>query len=189
MRRKEKIADLADKFLETRLEKSLAEVENYSLVNKKDIKEKFIEDLDTLIELAKNQQKEGIKRAIAYMNICFLRSGVFVESNPFMVSLYDDKFYLDKTETRIYFDLDFIFEPVNRDIEELTKEIKIYPTLKKFEIKELKIFYTQLFLVYCITTLEELCRYIKEKVNFDGLNLTEDFKIIYGEHMEEGVAV
>ncbi|MCL2611352.1 MAG: hypothetical protein FWE02_06720 [Defluviitaleaceae bacterium] len=187
MERKEKIFNMADKRLQIKFERSLSLIDEYFLCNKEAIHLDFIKSINCLFEIAKKQQEQGVKRDIAYMNICFLRTSFLTESYDFMASLYDDKFYVETTETRIYFNLNFIFEHINRDIEEIEEEIKIFPTLKKFEIKELKFSYAQYYFIYAMKIIKELCEDIEEKINCRDLKITEDFKIIVGGHMEEGL--
>ena len=192
MTRREKIFQLVDESLQPKFEKSLDLIDDYYTGNKEAIQSYFIKSINSLIELVKSQQERGIKRDIAYMNICFLRSSVLTESYDFMISLYDDKFYLDKTETHIYFKLDFIFEHINKDIDEIRKEFLIYPAIKKYELKEIRFSYAQYHFIYAMKIIQKLCEDIGIKshlLTFEDLNIKEDFKIIIGGHMEEGLLI
>ena len=195
MDRLEQIMSELEDFIGDRFERNIDEMHSYFEENYEKETNDFASHLKDIYLLAINQQKSEKKAGIKYLHIAFLRSSLLTESYNLKLSLYSEKFYMDKTETSIYWKPGFIFKYIDGDMAE-AKELLIKKSaitqISEFDLKELRYAYAQMYLPVCLPFIGDLVEGAMEIIVQDEWEvpvMTDDFSVIYGGHMEKGYTV
>jgi hypothetical protein len=158
-------------------------------------KQDFFNELKSLYEKTKIQQDNGQKEAITYLTIAYLRSSILTGSNQFMISMYSDKFYLDETESNIYWTPKFMFEHIENDMREtkdfIIKSEKI-ARLSEFEMGEVRYYYTEAHFPVIALFMKKLVDICIDEIKQSSLVkpiFNENFSVVYGGYMEEGLTI
>lgn len=124
MTRQEKIDEAAKEFLNTYIPiryKKLCLKYNSEKVQ-------IINDLgctvSQLVGLARWQQDNLQKKAIKYFATSYLLSSVITGSYDFRLALFDDRYYLDQTETSVYWSPRWMFSYIDEDRAALEKAVR-----------------------------------------------------------------
>jgi len=182
MERRQKILNLSHDFLTKKFEETKLKLDKHFSENKEEIINEFNLFINNLIEKSKN-------KPVTYLQICYLRSSSITESLEFKISFHNEKFYLDTQETYSYWQPSFLFIYLNEGMEEFKKHCLVTPKLTIFELKEVKQMYINFHYSHMANYMKELCENLKENLISQNLNITENFQILYGGHMENGVII
>jgi len=187
--RQNEVFSKSDAMLAEKLEQSSLALEDYFFKNLDEILSGFYSHINALCQKAKEQQTDGKKAPIAYLNICHLRSSLLTGSHEFRIALHDERLYLDTTETVAYWKPDFLFRHIDGDLDGIANKMAIFPKLTKFEVEEIKYVYTSLHFIHALHFTTALCDDIVAQTDLAALELTDDFKVIFSGHMENGITI
>ncbi|MCL1924352.1 MAG: hypothetical protein FWF50_02075 [Defluviitaleaceae bacterium] len=177
-----------DEFLSKRIEENFKKLGSYIDDNKEEIVKSLAEKLNELVFICKKQQMDNEKNEISYLHIAFLKSSILTKTYEFRLALYDKNFWLDKTETEAYFKFDFLFDYIEKDIENASEYVEKGPNLK-FRLEEVKNEYTYYYMQFLKIVLSKtLIEALKESY-MDKLSLNEDFKVLFGGYMENAETI
>ena len=124
MTRQEKIDETAREFLKTHSQT------RYKTLCMKYNSEKFqiINELccivSQLVSMAKRQQENLQKQTIKYLTASYLLSSTITKSYDFQLALYDNRYYLDPTETSLYWRPQWMFSDIDEDRVALEKAVR-----------------------------------------------------------------
>jgi len=183
------LEDVED-FLINQLNENTIELLKYFEDNKQEIISDFLTHFLVLCEKAIWQQEMGIKAPIAYVHIGFLRSSLLTKSYEFRMGLHDEKFWLDKEDTSIYWKADFFFQYVESDVEEVRKMLKPYPHLPESEAYEIGYRYAQCYLIPAARQIiQDIMIEVLQIPELERLHLDKNLSIVFGGYMEGGDSI
>lgn len=109
-------------------------------------REKFVESLATAIgqlcTQGRVQQEAGEKGPAAYLCISLQRTHILENNWCYRLDLYDDGFYLDRTECSVDWDLEFVWDALKKRLENLNGIIRkgIYANkIRPYHLNQVKL--------------------------------------------------
>jgi len=169
--------------------KNEAKLNAHFATNREQMLADLVLHLNALCAIANWQQNEGTKSQISYLHIAYLRSSILSGSYDFRLSMLTDKFWLDSTETAVYWKHDFAFMYVSSDIDEMSNRLREKHRLLEFEVDELRYKYALLYLPKALDSIKDLMPDAISKSDMATLSLNPDYSIILGGHMEESTVI
>ncbi|MCT4508151.1 MAG: hypothetical protein N4A48_05205 [Tepidibacter sp.] len=178
-------------FYENHIENSHQEV----FIN---IEEDYIKNKDKIIENIQNtinktckeiynlQQNEE-KLPIKYIFISFLRTQILKNSSNYRVDFYDDRIFLDEDNCHCYFDMDFIFKPFFKKMDEIEKK-KDNPMYMRqvtsIDVEDFKLYESLKYNLLVKEILKENMDTIFECEGFDLLEKDDELIVVFGEYKD-----
>ena len=112
--------------------------------NREKILEKLKDIFRYLFIKAYEMQEYGQKNDICIISFFYLNSSLLTGSYKYLISLYDETFYLDQSEVSISYCPEFIIPYFLSDIQLLEKNIgKRYIRIKHYEMERIKFLHIQ----------------------------------------------
>lgn len=175
MNRIENILEYIEPKLKEKVLENKEEIRKEILKNKEEITNEFINKIINLI-----RKKESIDEV--YIIISPLKSSIITKKYELVLGCYDENLYLDKEAIYDYFHIKYLFKNINKDVEEIKKEIsKKFIRFLDFELREI-------ILEYEYKYMELYLEYIKDILNeINNLETDKKVKILYGEYMDKAL--
>jgi len=132
-----------------------------------------------------NQQKKG---KLNYLAFSLLSYGLYMDRLEMRIDAMDDGFYLDVEEAAEYYQFVFLKDRYLEDLEILYKKVHgKFIRLQNYELEQLKITYAKFYFSIIYHIMESLSELIVQTVADSGIPVAENFKIIFGEYMDQAV--
>ncbi len=171
--------------------------QNSCQVLQKDIEKQGIEVWDQLknavhevLQLSKEAQNGNQKGAIQYLVFSFLKSGVYMDKLMVFIECLDDGFYLEQQETAQIFEFSFLYKQYMEDISFLHKKVKEkFIRLKNYEIMEVRLEYAFFYSSLIYKMMKNLSDLLMQEIEKSKVNVTDRFKVLYGEYLETAAVV
>lgn len=184
MYKKEELLKSSEDFLFKRIKPNLESLEKHVETNKELIVESFIKKLNKLFDVALLQQAAAVKEPIEYIYISFLRSSILTERYEFKIDLFSEMLWMDKEETSIYWTLKFIFQYVEKDMEDMNNFVK--RKIPQFDLEELKYEYASCYIPFARLLINKTIKEVLPRTKFNLLKTDESVKVMFGGYMEKG---
>ncbi|WP_297423990.1 hypothetical protein [Clostridium sp.] len=149
----------------------------------------FIEDelkskFDSVCKLGSKFQEQEAKGEIKYIYFSLLRTSFFKNEWLWRIDLYDEKWFLDKTECSINISLDFIYNSFFQKIEELKEKKKEYGrSITDMDIEDVMIGEADKYHILATEFLKSIIDKLIKVPCYENLKKTEDVKIMAGEYI------
>ena len=163
---------------------------DYTEKNQQKILDEILAAIENVLQKANNSQKANKKGKIQSINIFCMNYYYYTQKEPVLIYVYDDRYYLDRTECFCSLEFDFIFKRYEEDAKEVKKilhkkylragEELIDRYLRKYLLDYFNIV-AGIFQKY-IVKIED---YIK---NYDCLQ-EDEILITLGGYMDEGIII
>lgn len=189
MGREQKIKELGCKLLEPMIEKRLDELQAGFSMRREDILAGFQKKVSLLCQEAGDMQQLGQKADVRYLSFSYLQHCVYTQKYEIRLDLYDEFFYLDSQKIYQYWDVSFIFQFFETDMEYFKEHIRFHipvlNQLQEYEEKEFALWYIKHYYKIAESFLRDQITAIYKNQEFERLRKAEDFMVVYGGYMEE----
>jgi len=164
-------------------------IEEYNS-NREAIEEKLTLQFDSVCKEAASLQEKKVKMEIKYIYFSMLRTKLLENKGQWRIDLYDEKWFLDKEECSINIDLDFIYEPLFKHMEELSEKKKEYlRTIKERDIEAIKLTEANKYNSLALNIIENTLKNFLECTSYKEMKKKEDIVIMAGEYMDAGIQI
>lgn len=190
MERTEKIQTIGGKVIEPILKERLTEIQNYFWDYRTPILEGFQKQIKLLCEKAYELQKNHQKEAIQFLSISYLRRCVYTKKYEIRMDLYNKNFYLDSCKIYEYWDMEFLFQFFEKDIDDVWKQIRsknppLFIQVQDYEEKEFALWYIKHYYKIAELFFQDQISNILQQEEFQLLKKEENYFVLYGGYMEE----
>lgn len=152
----------------------------------KELKEKIDEILQFTVDL----QKQNKKGSIQYFVFSFLRNSTSSAKLSFYIHTLDDSFYLDEQETAVYYYPSFLQDRFADDLSWLYRKAEEkFIRLQSYELTSIIELYIEFYFSIMYKWIQQLSELIIKEVIKSSIQITDGFKIIYGEYMDQAVVI
>ncbi len=127
------------------------------------------------------QWNERIEVKAASVGICYLYSGILMQTEELRLTLYGEEFYMDKNQLELAWSLPCFFQMYEQDMLEIIGELqKKHPRIYQYQKDAVRYQYAEFY----YAAIEALCRDMLEEImdseEYRMLNKTEDFFFFFG---------
>ncbi len=148
------------------------------------------ETINKLLLYVDDMQKRYKKNKIRYFVCSFLRYSLYLGRLEFYIHIMDDGFYLDEQETGIYYCPQFLQEVYLEDLNYLyEKATKKFIQIQNYEFFDVNEEYTKFYYSVMYKMMKSVSELIMETIEKSGIYIADDFKIIYGEYMDNAIVL
>lgn len=131
-------------------------------------------------------QEKQLKGEIKYIYISLLRTSILENKGEYRIDLYDENWFLDKEETSINIDLNFIYVPLFDFVKELKEKKNQYGrTITDMDIENIMLREVYKFHVLAVEFLKGLIESFIKISSYEEMKKAEDIRILAGEYMDE----
>ena len=131
-------------------------------------------------------QEKQLKGDIKYIYISLLRTSILENKGEYRIDLYDENWFLDKEESSINIDLNFIYVPLFDFVKELKEKKKEYGrTITDMDIENIMLREVYKFHVLAVEFLKGLIENLIKIYSYEEMKKAEDISILAGEYMDE----
>lgn len=174
------------KYVENRfyeeISKIYEEFENKRDLIKEDILSKFKEGCIKALEL----QKKDLKGKIKYIYFSYLRTSIVEDKSTYRIDFFDDKWFMDKEECSVDFNMDFIYKPLFNHIEELKEKKSEYGrTITDMDIEKIKLKEADKYNNIALRILDGLTDDFISCDEYKEMSRSEEIHIFAGEYMDK----
>lgn len=118
------VQDFIEKQTEGWLEEDVPVMQQKFPANQNQITESLSAVISKLCRQASRQQQTGSKGSAAYLCISFLRTNILDDRWQYRLDIYDEKFYLDRTECTGCWEIDFVWDYLKARLVQLNKAVR-----------------------------------------------------------------
>lgn len=180
------LAEFKDKYVEGRFEDEVNRIYERLNENKEKIRESLLSQFKEVCKKAAGLQERNLKGNIKYIYISYLRSSLLEDKALYRIDLYDEKWFLDKAECTVDIDLNFIFEPLFRHINELQEKKKEYGrAINEMDVEKIKLKEGNKYHNLALDVLEEFVDDFLNCSEYIAKNKEDEISIFAGEFMDE----
>ncbi len=164
-------------------------IEKYKTSREK-IKENLTSKFNSVCKEAISLQEKELKGEITYIYFSMLRTRLLEDKGIWRIDLYDKKWFLDKEECSINIDLDFIYEPLFKHMEELSEKKKEYGrVIKEKDINLIKQREANKYNILAANVIIEMLQSFFECTSYNEMKKKEDMRIMISEYMGNSVMI
>lgn len=176
--------------IKEKISKRAQDICDYYENNYKKIDGSMKEEFGQVFKKAVRLQEKGLKEKIFYIIISVLRTNILDNCYKCRIDLYDERYFLDKTECSGYFDAEFILKYIDEDISDYLKEAsKSNIRIKQYDADEIKKKYMMVY----VGVLEKFLYFAIEEILNSGeylqLQKSQDMKVLFGEYLDKTVEI
>ena len=155
-----------------------------------DIWEQLKNAVHEVLQLSREAQNRQQKGAIQYLVFSFLKSGIYMDKLLLHLECLDDGFYLEQQEASIIFELSFLQKQFMEDLTFLHNMIqRKFIRLKKYELMEIGMKYADFYHSLIFKMTNSLLSLLMQEIEKSNISVTDQFKILYGEYLENAAVV
>lgn len=149
------------------------------------IEENLISTFDEVCRQAICFQEKQLKGEIKYIYFSLLRTSILENRGEYRIDLYDENWFLDKKECSINIDLNFIFDSISKQSEELKEKKKEYgKNITDMDIENIMLKEIDKYHILAVEFLKGMIgKFIKTSF-YEEMKKTEDIMILAGEYMD-----
>lgn len=183
--RKEQISQYLLSYMEECFQKSCALIQTELECHANDIWTGLKSCINESLNHAGTMQEQQIKGKLQYLVFSFLQCGIYFDRLELRIDLLDDSFYLDEQESAAYYYPDFLQEKYVEDLNFLQKKAgEKFVRLQNYERVDIKKEYSGFYQSILFRMIESLTEVILELLAECKVLIKEDFKILFGEYMD-----
>lgn len=150
------------------------------------IKEKVLSKFKEGCEKALNLQNEGIKGEIKYIYFSYLRTSIMENKSTYRMDFFDDGWFMDKEECSINFNMDFIYKPLFKHMEELNEHKSEYGrTITEMDIEKIKLKEADRYNKIALRILDSFTDDFINCNEYKEMKKSEEIHIFAGEYMDQ----
>ncbi len=144
--------------------------------------------IDESLKHASEMQSQQKKGELKYLAFSLLSYGLFMDRLEMRVDAMDDGFYLDVEESAGHYQFAFLQDKYLDDLEFLYKKAhEKFIRIQNHELEQIKRKYAEFYFSIIYRIMESLSELIMQTVLDSGISVADDFKVIFGEYMDQAV--
>lgn len=184
---KEKVLDeFKRKYVEGRFYEESSKIyddfENRKDIIKSTIISQFKEGCKNALEL----QNEGIKQNIKFIYISYLRTSIMDNKSTYRIDFFDNRWFMDKEECSIDLNMDFIYEPLFKHMEELNEKKSEYGrTITEMDIEKIKMKESEKYNKIALNILDGILEDFINTDEYQEMKKNEEIRVFAGEYMDK----
>ncbi len=156
--------------------------------NREEILESLKDVLRYLFMKAYEMQENNWKEAISIIGFFYLNSSILTGSYKYLVSLFDNTFYLDRNEVSISYSPEFMIPFFLSDIHLLEKTIKKqYIRMKEYEMERVKFLHIQHYHGLMKIILADALDEVKSLPEYNIMKKSAKPLFLYGGYMDYAI--
>lgn len=180
------LSEFEEKYVTDKWVDKFFEVDEMYKADEAAIEENLIGAFEDVCKKAIEFQEKQLKGEIKYIYFSLLRTSILENNGEYRIDLYDENWFLDKAETSISIDLNFIYVPLFDFIKELKEKKKEYGrTITDMDIENIMLREVYKFHVLAIEFLKNMVRKFITAPAYEAMRKADDIKILAGEYMDE----
>lgn len=180
------LMEFQEKYVADKWTYKFLEVDEMYKSDKKAIEENLIKAFEEVCKKALEFQKDNSKGKIKYIYISLLRTKIFEYNGEYRIDLYDENWFLDKIETSINIDLNFIYIPLFDFIKELKTKKKEYGrTITDMDVENIMMDEVYKFQILAVEFLKSMVDKFITTPSYEAMKKDDAIKILAGEYIDE----
>ena len=146
----------------------------------------FLRHNAELFKMLADQQGAGLKGSLRYITMSFLQSGVVAETYELATACHTADLYMDETETETYWQMGFLRDMVNRDMERIVPRLhrEIFQ-IRDYEIEEFRFHHAMNYLALLLPFFSQVVHRVFALPAFLAVQKEEQVDVTFGSYMEE----
>lgn len=179
------LSEFIEKYVVNRWVNEFTEIDERYKKNITTIDEELTSKFDSICRSGIDLQEQGLKGDIKYIYFSLLRTSLLKNKGEFRIDLYDEKWFLDKSECSIKINLDFIYDSLFKHMEELKEnKKKNIRGIRDMEIESIMLKEADKYHVLAIEFFKNSIEKLLEIPSYKELKKIEDIRIMAGEYMD-----
>lgn len=184
---KEKVLDeFKRKYVEGRFYEQSSKIYEYFEENKESIKKEILISFREGCKRALELQSSGTKQDIKFIYISYLRTSIMENKGIYRIDFFDERWFMDKEECSVDFDMDFVYEPLFKHMEELNEKKSEYGrTITEMNIDKIKMKESERYNKIALNILDDM---VEDFINIDEykeMKKSDEIRIFAGEYMDK----
>lgn len=180
------LMEFQEKYVADKWTYKFLEVDEMYKSDKKAIEENLIKVFEEACKKALEFQKDNSKGKIKYIYFSLLRTKIFEYNGEYRIDLYDENWFMDKKETSINIDLNFIYVPLFDFIKELKARKKEYGrTVTDMDIENIMMDEVYKFHILAVEFLKSMVNKFITTPSYEAMEKADAIKILAGEYIDE----
>lgn len=147
--------------------------------------------ISPLCRQASQQQETGSKGSAAYLCLTLLRTNILDDRWQYRLDIYDEKFYLDRTECTSSWKMDFVWDYLKARLTQLTKAVSsssMYANkVRPQHIEQVKLDMAQQYHQIAMFCTKLIIEEAIKTTEYTSLRKVPTFKILMGEYMDKSM--
>ena len=184
---KEKVLDeFKRKYVEGYFYEEASKIYEYFEENKDSIKKKMLISFREGCKKALELQNEGIKQNIKFIYISYLRTSIMDNKSTYRIDFLDNRWFMDKEECSIDLNMDFIYEPLFKHMEELNEKKSEYGcTITEMDIEKIKMKESEKYNKIALNILDGMIEDFISTDEYQEMKKDEEIRVFAGEYMDK----
>lgn len=157
-------------------------------INAEKIWDDFQSPINKCLDKSKELQHQNQKGSIQYLVFSIMQYGLCFDRIELRIDALDDGLYLDTQEVSAHYYADFLQDFFRKDLAFLYKKAsEQFVRIQHYEQVQIKKKYAEYYYSLLFHMVKELIDLVYENVLDSGIAITDRFKIIFGEFMDNAV--
>ena len=174
--------------MEELFQNSCEKIQTELNINAEKIWNDFQSPINKCLNKAKELQHQNQKGSIQYLVFSIMQYGLCFDRIELRIDTLDDGFYLDMQEASAQYYADFLQDFFRKDLAYLYKKAsEQFVRIQHYEQVQIKKKYAEYYYSLLFHMVKELIDLVYENVLDSGISITDRFKIIFGEYMDNAV--
>ena len=174
--------------MEELFQNSCEKIQTELNINAEKIWNDFQSPINKCLNKAKELQHQNQKGSIQYLVFSIMKYGLCFDRIELRIDTLDDGFYLDMQEASAHYYADFLQDFFRKDLAYLYKKAsEQFVRIQHYEQVQIKKKYAEYYYSLLFHMVKELIDLVYENVLDSGIPITDRFKIIFGEYMDNAV--
>ncbi|MCI9400158.1 MAG: hypothetical protein HFJ07_10150 [Lachnospiraceae bacterium] len=174
--------------MEELFQNSCEKIQTELNINAEKIWNDFQNPINKCLNKAKELQHQNQKGSIQYLVFSIMQYGICFDRIELHIDTLDDGFYLDMQEASAHYYADFLQDFFRKDLAYLYKKAsEQFVRIQHYEQVQIKKKYAEYYYSLLFHMVKELIDLVYENVLDSGISITDRFKIIFGEYMDNAV--
>ncbi len=174
--------------MEELFQNSCEKIQTELNINAEKIWNDFQSPINKCLNKAKELQHQNQKGSIQYLVFSIMQYGLCFDRIELRIDTLDDGFYLDMQEASAHYYADFLQDFFRKDLAYLYKKAsEQFVRIQHYEQVQIKKKYAEYYYSLLFHMVKELIDLVYENVLDSGISITDRFKIIFGEYMDNAV--
>ena len=184
---KEKVLDEFKRtYVEGYFYEEASKIYEYFEENKDSIKKEILISFREGCKKALELQNEGIKQNIKFIYISYLRTSIMDNKSTYRIDFFDNRWFMDKEECSIDLNMDFIYEPLFKHMEELNEKKSEYGcTITEMDIEKIKMKESEKYTKIALNILGGMIEDFINTDEYQEMKKDEEIRVFAGEYMDK----
>ena len=155
--------------------------------SKKDfVKEEILSKFKEVCLKASELQNKELKGEIKYIYFSYLRTSIIEDKSNYRIDFLDDKWFMDKEECSVDFNMDFIYKALFNHMKELKEKKSEYGrTITDMDIEKIKLKEADRYNDIALRILDGLTDDFINCDEYKEMSRSEEIHIFAGEYMDK----